>query len=139
MSSARIRIDPSRIDVQPDMYFLVYYKSLTTGEGVSISVYIRGREYLKYDCHGVAVGHYHTYDGKRVCFREGSTRTDQVCASLLDIWRNLDSRTRGYFEPDMAAVRGILPLLLMRMLELQERHSGFGDLDEREADEEDVL
>ena len=86
-----IRIDPFRVHVEPHFYFLIFYKNLPSGRGVTISVYIHDIEYLKYDCQGENDGHYHIYNqnGETKIFFDETTRESQIEKSIQDISQNL--------------------------------------------------
>ena len=47
-----IRKDICKIDIQDNLYFLVFHKTLTRGFGSSVSLYINNYEFLKFDCFG---------------------------------------------------------------------------------------
>lgn len=57
-----MRKDIYKIDINDNLYFLVFHKVLTRGFGSSVSVCINDYEFLKFDCFGESLGHYHIYD-----------------------------------------------------------------------------
>ena len=59
-----IRKDIYKVNIQDNLYFLVFHKTLIKGFGPSVSLYINNFEFLKFDCFGENNGHYHIYDNK---------------------------------------------------------------------------
>jgi hypothetical protein len=59
-----IRKDIYKVNIQDNLYFLVFHKTLIKGFGSAVSLYINNFEYLKFDCFGENNGHYHIYDSK---------------------------------------------------------------------------
>ena len=59
-----MRKDIYKIDIQDNLYFLIFHKTLTKGFGSAVSLYINNFEFLKFDCFGENKGHYHINNGK---------------------------------------------------------------------------
>lgn len=81
-----VRKDIYRIDIQDNLYFLVFHKTLDKGQGAAVSLYINDYEFLKFDCFGENKGHYHIY-GKvheEILFTE-KTCEEQIAKSCYFI------------------------------------------------------
>ncbi len=86
-----IRKNEYKIEIQDNLYLLVFHKSLHTGSGVAVSLYIHNYEYLKFDCFGQG-GHYHIYDGiknETIYFTE-PTCQEQINRASSELTTNLD-------------------------------------------------
>lgn len=75
-----VRKDIYRIDIQDNLYFLVFHKTLDKGQGSAVSLYINDYEFLKFDCFGENKGHYHIY-GK---VSEEILFTEKTCEEQID-------------------------------------------------------
>jgi hypothetical protein len=75
-----VRKDIYRIDIQDNLYFLVFHKTLVKGQGTAVSLYINDYEFLKFDCFGENKGHYHIY-GK---INEEILFTEKTCEEQID-------------------------------------------------------
>ena len=53
------RRDLLRIPVQKDLVIDVFWKSVKTGKGPALSLFVCGEEFAKFDCFGPGNGHYH--------------------------------------------------------------------------------
>ena len=47
-----------KLDVQENLYLLVFHKVLDIGCGTAVSLYINNHEFLKFDCFGDKKGHF---------------------------------------------------------------------------------
>jgi hypothetical protein len=81
MKHSTIRKDIYKIDIQKNLYFLVYHKTLTIGFGPSVSIYINNYEFLKFDCFGENKGHYHIYDNNT---NEEIYFTEKTCEEQIN-------------------------------------------------------
>ena len=94
-----IRKDIYKINIQDNLYFLVFHKKLPKGFGSSVSLYINDTEYLKFDCFGEKKGHYHIYDNvknEEIYFSE-KTCEEQINRSCelinnINVFLNQSSR-----------------------------------------------
>jgi len=80
-----------KVDIQDNLYFLVFHKTLQKGFGSSVSLCINNYEFLKFDCFGENKGHYHIYDGKKneeIYFNE-KTCEEQINHSC-DLIKNIN-------------------------------------------------
>ena len=128
---ANPRIDPFTIPIQEHLYALVFFKSLSTGTGVSVSIYIHGTEFLKYDCQGIERGHYHIYDRGRdtkLFFMVGTDRTEQIDISINDISTNITRYIRSCHDENIRSfqihptrLEEALVIIKTKMVEYQQR------------------
>ena len=72
-----IRKDLRNYRVQDNVYIAVFWKVLGIGKGPALSLYVKDREVLKFDCFGKDKGHYHAQtliaedtEEHRIFFRE---------------------------------------------------------------------
>ena len=131
--SARIfpdRHDLLRITVQEELVIDVYWKSLKIGKGPSLSLFVRGEEFAKFDCFGPANGHYHLAlftparaRQHRIQFPE-RTVPDQIGRTMFEIGKNLgyyleraSSPAIRKFELQREALLSVLPMAEERMRE----------------------
>jgi hypothetical protein len=89
------RRDLLRIAVQDGLVIDVFWKSLPTGKGPALSVFVCGDEFAKFDCFGPDRGHFHfalftpaSVRQHRLKFAE-STATDQISRAIFEIDKNL--------------------------------------------------
>ena len=57
-----IRKDIYKVDIQDNLYFLVFHKTFNGDYGSAVSLYVNDYEFLKFDCLGENKGHYHIMD-----------------------------------------------------------------------------
>jgi hypothetical protein len=76
-----IRKDIYKVDIQDNLYFLVFHKKLSKGFGSAVSLYINNYEFMKFDCFGENNGHYHIYDDKR---NEEIFFTEKTCEEQIN-------------------------------------------------------
>ena len=76
-----IRKDIHKVDIQDNLYFLVFHKSLHKGFGSAVSVYINNYEFLKFDCFGDKKGHYHIFNDKK---NEEKYFTEKTCEEQIN-------------------------------------------------------
>ena len=76
-----IRKDIYTVDIQDNLYFLVFHKKLPSGFGSAVSLYIHNYEFLKFDCFGENNGHYHIYDDKT---NEQIYFTEKTCEEQIN-------------------------------------------------------
>jgi hypothetical protein len=83
------RKDIYKVDIQPNLYFLVFHKTLPKGSGPAVSLYINNYEFLKFDCFGEKKGHYHIYDAgnEEIYFSEKTCdeQIQKICELLTNI------------------------------------------------------
>lgn len=123
-----MRIGQEKFPLQENVYFLVYFKRLVTGTGVSLSFYVHEREWVKYDCQGPN-GHFHIYLDKdqsidiRRPFLEKDYRS-QVDSSIRHFRQNVEFFLQGSPEVmiDKSQLDTILPSVREAMWRLQELH-----------------
>ena len=87
-----IRKDIHRIDIQDNLYFLVFHKDINIGFGAAASLYINKFEYLKFDCFGENNGHYHIYDNitnDTIYFTE-KTCEEQIARTCSELINNIN-------------------------------------------------
>jgi len=87
-----IRKDIYKIDIQNNLYFLVFHKSYNGGFGSAVSLYVNNFEFLKFDCLGENKGHYHIYDNKinaTIYFTE-KTSVEQIIRSIHELRININ-------------------------------------------------
>jgi hypothetical protein len=85
-----IRKDPFKIDIQDNLYFLVFHKSIDCGFGPSVSLYINGYEFLKFDCFGRNKGHFHIYGKKsETIFFTENTSLEQINKTSYELTNNI--------------------------------------------------
>jgi hypothetical protein len=91
MKHSTIRKDIYKVEIQDNLYFLVYHKSLDTGFGPSVSIYINSYEFLKFDCFGENKGHYHIYNNTT---NEETYFTEKTCEEQInktyELIKNID-------------------------------------------------
>lgn len=101
VKETEIRSEPSmrdkeeRIEVQPGVWFVVFWKSLYVGTGYALSVYVYGHEVARFDCFGPGKGHYHLAlaanrkaELDRIMFDVQSV-PEQVERTLFELKKNL--------------------------------------------------
>ena len=76
-----MRKDIYKINIQDNLYFLVFHKTLTIGFGSAVSLYINDYEFLKFDCFGKNKGHYHIHDNKK---NETIFFTEKTCEEQIN-------------------------------------------------------
>ena len=76
-----IRKDIHKVEIQDNLYFLVFHKSLHKGFGSAVSVYMNNYEFLKFDCFGDKKGHYHIFDDKKT---EEIYFTEKTCEDQIN-------------------------------------------------------
>jgi len=76
-----IRKDIYKIDIQNNLYFLVFHKTVNDGFGSAVSLYVNNYEFLKFDCFGENKGHYHIYDIKK---NEVIYFTEKTCIEQIN-------------------------------------------------------
>ena len=76
-----IRKDIYKIDIQNNLYFLVFHKTVNDGFGSAVSLYVNNYEFLKFDCFGENKGHYHIYDTKK---NEVIYFTEKTCIEQIN-------------------------------------------------------
>ena len=84
-----LRKDLYKIDIEDNVYFLVFHKSLSFGFGPSLSLYINNKEILKFDCFGDKKGHYHINNSERIFFIE-NTCLEQINKIIYELSNNLN-------------------------------------------------
>lgn len=87
-----IRKDIYKIDIQDNLYFLVFHKIYNDGFGSAVSLYINEYEFLKFDCFGENKGHYHIYDdikSEMIYFTEKSC-TEQINRIVYELSNNIN-------------------------------------------------
>jgi hypothetical protein len=94
-----IRKDIYKVNVQKNLYFLVFHKNVEKGFGSSVSIYINNYEFLKFDCFGENKGHYHIYDNKTnpvIYFTEKTSeeQINQTCELINNINEFLNKSNR---------------------------------------------
>jgi len=87
-----IRKDLYKINIQDNIYLLVFHKTHNEGSGPAVSLYINEFEFLKFDCFGKDLGHYHifykTYNDM-IYFTE-KTRVEQINKTVYELLNNLN-------------------------------------------------
>lgn len=86
-----LRKDLYKIEIDSNVYLLVFHKMLPIGFGSALSLYINNWEFLKFDCFGKEKGHFHIYSGsknKTIYFVE-TTCEEQIEKSIYEISTNL--------------------------------------------------
>jgi len=76
-----IRKDIYKVEIQDNLYFLVFHKRLAKGFGSAVSLYINNYEFLKFDCFGENKGHYHIHDDRR---NEEIFFTEKTCEEQIN-------------------------------------------------------
>lgn len=102
VKDTQLRPDPNareseeRIDVQPGVYFVVFWKDIAFGKGPAVSLFVHDFEVLRFDCYGPGKGHYHAAtfaDSKakqdRLLLFE-DTAPEQIERAIFELTRNLD-------------------------------------------------
>lgn len=71
------RRDLQKIEIQANLYFLVYWKELSIGKGPAVTLNAFDKEILKFDCFGKEKGHFHIYpyEQLRIFFTEDNARS----------------------------------------------------------------
>ena len=86
-----IRKDLYKIDIQENLYLLVFHKVHNGGFGPAVSLYINNFEFLKFDCFGETKGHYHIYDRVKndtIYFTE-QTSKEQINRTANELINNI--------------------------------------------------
>lgn len=85
-----IRKDIIRIDIQDNLYFLIFHKIINGQFGSALAIYIYDIEYLKFDCLG-QTGHYHV-DNKKIFFKT-KLPLKQIDLSIIEL-----NKINDYFK-----------------------------------------
>lgn len=124
-----IRKDIYKIDVQDDLYLLVFHKTYNGGFGAAVSLYIYEHEFLKFDCFGENKGHYHIYDktNDTIYFTE-KTSEEQISCSCYELTNNIfnylkkSSKTNIVnFTIDMVKFVNCVEVVKTKMLEYERK------------------
>jgi len=87
-----IRKDEFKIFIQDNIYLLVFHKIHNEGKGSAVSLYIDDFEFIKFDCFGNTLGHYHifykTYNDM-IYFTE-KTAYDQIDKTGFELLNNIN-------------------------------------------------
>jgi ankyrin repeat protein len=86
-----IRKDIYKIDIQNNLYFLVFHKTFNDGFGSAVSLYVNEFEFLKFDCFGETKGHYHIYNNHKnqiIYFTEKSA-AEQIIKTVYELSNNI--------------------------------------------------
>lgn len=104
-----IRQDTTVIPLQQDAHILVFFKDLSTGRGVSFSLYVHDIECVKYDCQGPN-GHFHiyhtanqSYETKRMFPSHTGYwgQDNQIDYALSDFEHNIDTYLQQSLVPEI--------------------------------------
>jgi hypothetical protein len=124
------RRDVLRITVQEGLGIDVFWKALKSGKGPTLSLFVCGDEFAKFDCFGPDNGHYHLalftpaeVRQRRIRFAE-RTAAEQIDRTIFEIDRNLDyylgraaSPAIRKFRPQREKLLAALPQAKTRMRE----------------------
>jgi len=123
-----IRKDILKIDIQDNLYVLVFHKILSSGFGTAVSLYIHEHEFLKFDCFGENKGHYHIYDSvtnntiyfdEKTCI-EQINRSCYELANNINIYLNKSSRNNiREFTIDMPKFTAVIEDIRSKMIEYE--------------------
>jgi len=89
----QVRKDEYKIKIDKNIYFNVFHKKLDIGFGPAVSLYIHNIEFLKFDCFGKNLGHYHIFNGinnERIYFSE-ITVEEQINKILFELTNNINT------------------------------------------------
>ena len=123
-----IRKDIYKIDIQDNLYFLVFHKTLPIGFGSAVSLYINDYEFLKFDCFGENKGHYHIHDDTRneeIFFTQKTCeeQIQQTCYLIKNITLFLNKSSRKDIQnfkiDDMNNFVNKLDIIKNKMLEYE--------------------
>ena len=124
-----LRKDVYKLDVQENLYLLVFHKSLDIGYGTAVSVYVHNHEFLKFDCLGDKKGHYHIYDGVRndTIYFDETTCKEQIQRARDELSNNIDSylvlssnAEIKNFKVDVNTLRNKLEIVQNKMIEYED-------------------
>jgi hypothetical protein len=87
-----IRKDIYKVDIQDNLYFLVFHKTFNGGYGSAVSLYVNDYEFLKFDCFGENKGHYHIYDKKKneIIYFTEKTSNEQINRTSYELINNIN-------------------------------------------------
>jgi len=130
-SAGSVRKDVLKIDIQENVYMLVYHKNLDIGFGPTVALYLYDVEYIKFDCFGETRGHYHVFNKKtdvRIYFTE-KTVLEQINKVQHDLTNNVQTYLEASnnnkireFILDMDVFRGKIPIAINTMIAYENTH-----------------
>ena len=124
-----VRKDLYKIDVQENLYLLVFHKVLDIGYGTALSVCIHNHEFLKFDCFGDAKGHFHIYDGVRnnTIYFDEKTCKEQINRSCNELNNNIYSYLHlsnndkiKNFQVDINSLKDKIEIAKSKMIEYED-------------------
>jgi len=126
-----IRKDIYKIDIQDNLYFLVFHKIYNGDFGPAVSLVIYNNEFLKFDCLGKNKGHYHIYVNNQIetiYFTEKSS-LEQIDRSVYELRNNINNFLKKHdrddiqnFEIDMNTFLNKIDEVKSKLLEYEHTH-----------------
>ena len=82
-----LRKDVYKLNIQKNAHLLIYHKNLEIGFGPAVSLYIHNIEFLKFDCFGDKLGHYHIYNNSNneTIYFDETTVDDQINRTVIEL------------------------------------------------------